>query len=64
MALGFIFAGIAVGCMIAGGVFWFAGRKAQEPAGWVRKDRYYGTRHYPAGGFEYDSGCTFSDYRI
>ena len=39
MALGFIFAGIAVGCMIAGGVFWFAGRKAQEPAGWVRKDR-------------------------
>ena len=39
MALGFIFAGIAVGCMIAGGVFWFAGRKAQEPAGWGRKDR-------------------------
>lgn len=39
MALGFIFIGIAIGCMVAGVVFWFVGRKKEEPAIWMEKDK-------------------------
>lgn len=39
MVLGFIFTGVAIGCLVAGGMFYIVGRKAEKSAARVKKDR-------------------------